>query len=52
MHGKAQREPVRCATSPKLTKLLASASTIGAMIKPKYLANVSLQLVLRANFSE
>jgi len=31
MHGKCQREPARRAASPTLTKLLASASTIGAI---------------------
>jgi len=31
MQGKNQREPVRLAASPKLSKLLASASIIGAI---------------------
>jgi len=51
MHGKAQREPDRRTASPTLTKLLASVDHmrhLANMIKLKCVANVSLQLFLRA----
>ena len=55
MHGKAQREPAQRAVSPTLTKLDICTDYrrhLANMILPKCVANVSLQLVLRANFRE
>ena len=54
MHGKLQREPAHRAASPSLTITIGiyvdHRRHLANMIIPKCVANVSLQLVLHADF--